>query len=84
MADGLSLVVGAGAQAGDSYLVEPTSDAVSGMQVLLTDPSQLAAAAPLLTSANAVPKKLCEAGYAFRRTNLEEALRAAVSENSDA
>ena len=53
VADGLSLVVGAGAQAGDSYLVEPTSAAVSGMQVLLTDPSQLAAAAPLLTSANA-------------------------------
>jgi flagellar hook-associated protein 1 len=53
VADGVSLVVGAGAQAGDSYLVEPTSAAVSGMQVLLTDPSQLAAAAPLLTSANA-------------------------------
>jgi flagellar hook-associated protein 1 len=53
VADGLSLVVGAGAQAGDSYLIEPTSAAVSGMQVLLTDPSQLAAAAPLLTSANA-------------------------------
>jgi len=53
VADGLSLVVGAGAQAGDSYLVKPTSGAVSGMQVLLTDPSQLAAAAPLLTSANA-------------------------------
>jgi flagellar hook-associated protein 1 len=52
VADGLSLVVGAGAQAGDSYLIEPTSAAVSGMQVLLTDPSQLAAAAPLLTSAN--------------------------------
>ncbi len=51
VADGLSLVVGAGAQAGDSYLIEPTSAAVSGMQVLLTDPSQLAAAAPLLTSA---------------------------------
>src|SRR5579863_9975283 len=53
VADGVSLVVSAGAQAGDSYLIEPTSAAVSGMQVLLTDPSQLAAAAPLLTSANA-------------------------------
>jgi flagellar hook-associated protein 1 FlgK len=49
MADGLSLVVGAGAQAGDSYQIEPTRGAVSGMQVLLTDPGQLAAAAPLLT-----------------------------------
>jgi flagellar hook-associated protein 1 FlgK len=50
-ADGLSIVVGAGAQAGDSYLVEPTSNAVSGMQVVMSDPSKLAAAAPLLTAA---------------------------------
>ena len=50
-AAGLSIVVGGAAQAGDRYLVEPTSGAVSGMQVLLTDPSQLAAAAPLLTAA---------------------------------
>jgi flagellar hook-associated protein 1 len=48
---GLSIVVGGGAQAGDSYLIQPTSGAVAGMQVLLTDPSQLAAAAPLLTAA---------------------------------
>jgi flagellar hook-associated protein 1 FlgK len=51
VADGLSLVVGAGAQAGDSYQIEPTSGAVAGMQVVMTDPSQLAAAAPLLTAA---------------------------------
>ena len=50
-AAGLAIVVGGAAQAGDRYLVEPTSGAVSGMQVLLTDPSQLAAAAPLLTAA---------------------------------
>jgi len=50
-AAGLSIVVGAGAQAGDSYLIQPTSGAVAGMQVLMTDPSQLAAAAPLLTTA---------------------------------
>jgi len=50
-AAGLSIVVGAGAQAGDSYLVEPTSGVVSGMQVVMNDPSQLAAAAPLLTAA---------------------------------
>ncbi|HEY1724405.1 MAG TPA: flagellar hook-associated protein FlgK [Steroidobacteraceae bacterium] len=50
-ADGMSLVVAAGAQAGDSYRISPTRAAVAGMQVLLTDPSQLAAAAPLLTSA---------------------------------
>jgi flagellar hook-associated protein 1 FlgK len=52
-ADGLSIVVGAGAAAGDSYQIQPTRGAVSGMQVLLTDPAQLAAAAPLLTSAAA-------------------------------
>ncbi len=52
-ADGLSIVVGAGAQAGDSYQIEPTRGAVAGLSVLLTDPSQLAAAAPLLTSATA-------------------------------
>jgi flagellar hook-associated protein 1 len=46
-------VVGAGAQAGDSYQIEPTRAAVPGLSVLLTDPSQLAAAAPLLTSAAA-------------------------------
>jgi flagellar hook-associated protein 1 len=48
---GLSIVLGGGAaQAGDSYLIEPTSGAVAGMQVVMTDPSQLAAAAPLLTA----------------------------------
>jgi flagellar hook-associated protein 1 FlgK len=52
-ADGLSIVVAAGAAAGNSYQIEPTRGAVSGLQVLLTDPGQLAAAAPLLTSATA-------------------------------
>jgi flagellar hook-associated protein 1 FlgK len=52
-AAGLSFVLGGGAaQAGDSYEIEPTSGAVAGMQVLMTDPSQLAAAAPLVTTAN--------------------------------
>ena len=51
-AAGLSIVLGGGAaQAGDSYLIEPTSGAVAGMQVVMSDPSQLAAAAPLLTAA---------------------------------
>jgi flagellar hook-associated protein 1 FlgK len=53
MGAGLSIVLGGGAaQAGDSYEVEPTSGAVAGMQVLMTDPSQLAAAAPLVTTAS--------------------------------
>ena len=53
-AAGLSIVVAGGAaQAGDSYLIEPTSGVVNGMKVLLTSPSQVAAAAPLLTGAGA-------------------------------
>ncbi|HEY4975087.1 MAG TPA: flagellar basal body rod C-terminal domain-containing protein, partial [Steroidobacteraceae bacterium] len=52
-AEGLSIVVGAGAAAGDSYQIQPTRSAVAGMAVLLTDPAQLAAAAPLLTAASA-------------------------------
>ncbi|MFI4865496.1 MAG: flagellar hook-associated protein FlgK [Steroidobacterales bacterium] len=52
-ADGMSIVVGAGAQAGDSYQIDPTRAAVAGLSVLLTDPGQLAAAAPVLTSAAA-------------------------------
>ena len=50
-ADGLSIVAGTGAQAGDSYQIDPTRAAVAGLSVLLTDPGQLAVAAPLLTSA---------------------------------
>jgi flagellar hook-associated protein 1 FlgK len=48
---GLSLVVSGTAQAGDSYRIDPTSGVVSGMSVLLTDSSQVAAAAPLVTAA---------------------------------
>lgn len=50
-ADGLSLVVSGSALAGDSYQIQPTNGVVTGMSVLLTDPSQVAAAAPLVTSA---------------------------------
>ena len=50
VADGLSIVVNGAAQAGDRLLIEPTSAAVSGMSVLLTQPEKIAAAAALLTS----------------------------------
>ncbi|MGB8694696.1 MAG: flagellar hook-associated protein FlgK [Steroidobacteraceae bacterium] len=53
VADGLSIVQSGAAQAGDRLLIEPTSVAVSGMSVLLTQPEKIAAAAMLLTNAAA-------------------------------
>lgn len=53
VADGLSIVVSPGAATGDRFLIKPTADAVSGLQVLITDASQVAAAAPIVSSAAA-------------------------------
>jgi flagellar hook-associated protein 1 FlgK len=50
---GLTLTVSGAAQAGDQFLVEPTSQAVTGFALLTTDASKIAAAAPLVTSAAA-------------------------------
>jgi flagellar hook-associated protein 1 FlgK len=52
-ADGLAIVVGGTPQQGDRFLVQPTAIATNGMQVVMTQPEKVAAAAPLLTSANA-------------------------------
>lgn len=52
-ADGLSIVVSGTPQAGDMLMIRPTHDVVSGLQVLITSPDKIAAAAPLLTSAAA-------------------------------
>lgn len=49
-ADGMTITIGAGANAGDSYLIQPTTNAVQGMSVLLTSPSQIAAASAVITS----------------------------------
>jgi flagellar hook-associated protein 1 FlgK len=46
-ADGLSIVVSGAAAAGDSFKIRPTASAVGGMSVLITDPSKVAAAAPI-------------------------------------
>ena len=46
-ADGLSLVVNGNANSGDSFLVQPTANAIAGMSVLLTNPNQIASAAAL-------------------------------------
>ncbi len=41
---GLSIVVGGTPQAGDSFLIEPTAGAAAGFSMVLTSPSQVAAA----------------------------------------
>jgi flagellar hook-associated protein 1 FlgK len=53
VADGLQIVVGGTAQAGDRFQIQPTRQAVSGLSVLISDPAKVAAAAPLVTSAAA-------------------------------
>jgi flagellar hook-associated protein 1 FlgK len=50
---GLTLTVTGTAQAGDQFLVEPTSNAVNGLSLLTTDPTKIAAAGPLVTGAAA-------------------------------
>jgi flagellar hook-associated protein 1 FlgK len=51
LADGLSIVVGAGVATGDQFVIHPTRDAISGMNVAITDPARVAAAAPVRGSA---------------------------------
>ena len=51
LADGLSMVVGAGIATGDQYTIRPTRDALAGMSVAITDASRVAAAAPIRASA---------------------------------
>lgn len=45
--DGLSVVIGAGAAAGDQFSLRGTRDAAAGLAVALTDPRGVAAAAPI-------------------------------------
>ena len=51
-ADGLEIEVSGAAQVGDEFLIRPTRAAVSDLQVLITDPTQVAAAAPIRTAVN--------------------------------
>jgi flagellar hook-associated protein 1 len=53
LADGMSIVVSGTAGVGDSLKIQPTSGAVSSMQVLINDPSEIAAAAPIRAQATA-------------------------------
>lgn len=51
LAEGLSIVVGAGAATGDQFVIQPTRDAISGLSVAITDPARVAAAAPIRAAA---------------------------------
>jgi len=50
-ADGLDIVVNAGAAVGDRFEIRPTRDAPTGLDVAITDPGKIAAAAPIRTAA---------------------------------
>jgi flagellar hook-associated protein 1 FlgK len=52
-AAGVSIVVSGTANNGDSYLIQPTAGATAGLSVLLTSPSQIAAASSIQTTAAA-------------------------------
>ncbi len=49
-ADGLEIVVSGTADPGDQFLIRPTRDAVAGFELLVSDPKQIAAAAPIRTA----------------------------------
>jgi flagellar hook-associated protein 1 FlgK len=53
VADGLEIEVGGAADVGDTFLIRPTRGAITDMSVLITDPSEVAAAAPIRTAADA-------------------------------
>lgn len=50
VAEGVSIVIGPGATAGDSYTIRPTRTGAAGIGITVTDPRDLALAAPLSTS----------------------------------
>jgi flagellar hook-associated protein 1 FlgK len=52
-AAGLSLVVGGGASAGDSFRVQPSRDAAASFSVTIDQPDKVAAAAPFVVAAGA-------------------------------
>lgn len=53
LVDGMSIVINGTANVGESLQIRPTSNAVSSMAVLVTDPSEIAAAAPIVAQATA-------------------------------
>jgi flagellar hook-associated protein 1 len=79
VADGLSIVTGPGAVAGDRYLLQPTLDAGAGMRVLFSDPTRLAAALPVIASAAPANTSAARPGNLTVIDPANPALRAAVS-----
>jgi flagellar hook-associated protein 1 FlgK len=79
VADGLSIVVSGAANVGDSLQIKPTADAVTSMQVLITDPNEIAAAAPIAAQATAGNRGngTISAGQVLNATN--PALRTATT-----
>lgn len=53
VADGLEIEVGGAADVGDTFLIRPTRGAITDMNVLISDPARIAAAAPIRTAATA-------------------------------
>lgn len=51
VADGMSIVVGGTPVDGDRFKLQPTAGAIAGMNVLITDPASIAAAAPIRSAA---------------------------------
>jgi flagellar hook-associated protein 1 FlgK len=51
VANGVSIVLSGAPAAGDQFLIQPTATAASSINVVLTDPSKIAAAGAILTSA---------------------------------
>lgn len=52
VAEGLSIVVGGSAATGDEFLIRPTREAVRGFDVLIQNPENIAASAPIRTAAD--------------------------------
>jgi flagellar hook-associated protein 1 FlgK len=50
--EGLEIEVGGTANTGDTFLIRPTRGAITNMNVLIADPSRIAAAAPIRTAAD--------------------------------
>src|SRR5690606_6916276 len=51
VADGLSIVVDGAAPVGDSFQIRPTAGALAGLDMLITSPEDIAAAAPIVATA---------------------------------
>jgi flagellar hook-associated protein 1 FlgK len=52
VAEGIEIEVGGTASTGDTFLIRPTRGAIVDMDVLISDPSRIAAAAPIRTAAD--------------------------------